>query len=104
MKDRTSDVISIEIETERHLYKIKEKESIDDIDQQLIGNEELHLGKFITFLVDGTKEMNEAKQLKKVHLNVDHIIRITYLENFDWTIWGASLFFFANNTQNQNLL
>jgi len=83
MNHRTNNVISIEIETADKKYTIKEQETIDMIDQQLIGEEELHLGKFISFLRDITPAMEKAKQFENIYLNIDHIINITYLENQD---------------------
>ncbi|MFE7084119.1 hypothetical protein [Priestia megaterium] len=83
MSNKTKNVISIEIKTEDRTYKIKEQETISMIDQQLTGKEKIHLGKFLSFLVDNTPAMQKAKQSENVYLNTDHIISITYLENKD---------------------
>ena len=48
MGDKTKDVLSIEIKTtDGRNYTIKDEQSIYDIEEQLIGNKKLHLGRFL---------------------------------------------------------
>ena len=80
MGDKTKDVLSIEIKIiDGRNYTIKDKQSIYDIEEQLIGNKKLHLGRFLSVVPDNP---SLDKQRKFVHMFFifDQVLCIKYLK------------------------
>ncbi|MBQ4870108.1 hypothetical protein IHQ11_27045 [Priestia megaterium] len=83
MGDKTKDVLSIEIKIiDGRNYTIKDKQSIYDIEEQLIGNKELHLGRFLS-VAPGKPPLDKQRKFEHMYFNINHILSIKYLKKFD---------------------
>jgi hypothetical protein len=83
MGDKTKDVLSIEIKIiDGRNYTIKDKQSIYEIEEQLIGNKELHLGRFLSVVPDNPS-LDKQRKFEHMYFNIDQVLSIKYLKKFD---------------------
>ncbi|MFF2445118.1 hypothetical protein [Priestia megaterium] len=83
MGDKTKDVLSIEIKTtDGRNYTIKDEQSIYDIEEQLIGNKKLHLGRFLSVVPDNPS-LDKQRKFEHMYFNIDQVLSIKYLKKFN---------------------